>query len=109
MIEMKDMEEFRNEVAGMSFETAMEKLEGLVKELENGGADLDRSLEIYEAAVVLRNRCKEILEDGQRRIQKLVESADGIEAEDLPRERDPIVALRYPPPNPRCSNRAPWF
>jgi len=109
MIEMKDMEEFRNEVAGMSFETAMEKLEELVKELENGGADLDRSLEIYEAAVILRNRCKEILEDGQRRIQKLVESANGIEAEDLPRERGPTEALRFRPPSRMCPRTAPWI
>ncbi len=80
---MTDMEKFKEEVAGMSFEASMEQLEKLVQELEQGGTDLDRSLEIYEMAVVLRDRCKSILDDGQRRIQKIIETADGIRTEDF--------------------------
>ncbi|MFT0898285.1 exodeoxyribonuclease VII small subunit [Candidatus Methanoprimaticola sp. MG2] len=80
---MTDMDVFREEVAGMTFEASMEKLEGLVRELEEGGTDLDRSLEIYEMAVVLRNHCKSILDDGQRRIQKIMETAEGTVTEDL--------------------------
>lgn len=80
---MTDMDVFREDVAGMTFEASMEKLEGLVRELEEGGTDLDRSLEIYEMAVVLRNHCKSILDDGQRRIQKIMETAEGTVTEDL--------------------------
>ena len=80
---MTDMDVFREEVAGMTFEASMEKLEGLVRELEEGGTDLDRSLKIYEMAVVLRNHCKSILDDGQRRIQKIMETAEGTVTEDL--------------------------
>lgn len=80
---MTDMDVFREEVAGMTFEASMEKLEGLVRELEEGVTDLDRSLEIYEMAVVLRNHCKSILDDGQRRIQKIMETAEGTVTEDL--------------------------
>lgn len=71
------------DVSEMSFEDSMAELERLVAELEQGGADLDRSLEIYERAVVLRNHCKEILDDGRRRIQKITEAADGVEVRDL--------------------------
>ena len=63
-----------------------EELERLVDELEQGGVDLDRSLEIYERAVVLRDHCRAILDDGQRRIQKIMETADGVRTEDLPVE-----------------------
>ena len=80
---MADMEKFREEVSEMSFETSMSELEKLVQELEQGGTDLDRSLEIYERAVVLRDHCKAILDDGQRRIQKIIETADGVRTEDF--------------------------
>lgn len=77
------MEQFREEVSQMSFEVAIKALEDLVQELEAGGTDLDRSLEIYERAVVLRQHCKAILDDGQRRIQKIIETADGPVTEDF--------------------------
>lgn len=80
---MTDMEQYRAEVAEMTFERSMEELEKLVDELEQGGVDLDRSLEIYERAVVLRDHCRAILDDGQRRIQKIMETADGVRTEDL--------------------------
>ena len=80
---MTDMEQYRAEVAEMTFERSMEELEKLVEELEQGGVDLDRSLEIYERAVVLRDHCRAILDDGQRRIQKIMETADGVRTEDL--------------------------
>ena len=61
----------------MSFEESIHALEGLVKRLEDGGIDLDESLRIYEQAVALRDHCKRILEDGERRIKKIMETADG--------------------------------
>lgn len=83
---MSDMEKYREEVGQMSFEASMEELEKLVQELEQGGTDLDRSLEIYERAVVLRDHCRAILDDGQRRIQKIMETADGVRTEDFDSE-----------------------
>ena len=83
---MTDMESYKVEVEKMTFEASMEELEKLVKELEQGGTDLDRSLEIYEYAVVLRDHCKAILDDGQRRIQKIIETADGVRTEDFDSE-----------------------
>lgn len=65
------------EVGEMSFEESIDALEALVKRLEDGGIDLDESLRIYEQAVALRDHCRSILEDGERRIRKIMESADG--------------------------------
>ena len=64
------------EVSEMSFEQSIDALEALVKRLEDGGIDLDESLRIYEQAVALRDHCRSILEDGERRIRKIMESAD---------------------------------
>lgn len=70
------MTDYEN-VDKMSFEESIDALEGLVKRLEDGGIDLDESLRIYEQAVALRDHCKRILEDGERRIKKIMETADG--------------------------------
>ncbi len=77
------MSDYKEEVEKMSFEESMKALEDLVRELENGGIDLDRSLEIYEKAVILRNRCQTILDDSERRIQKIMETANGTVREDF--------------------------
>lgn len=77
------MSDYSEEVAKMSFEESIKTLEDLVKELEAGGIDLDRSIEIYEKAVILRNHCREILDEGERRIQKIMETSGSVKVEDL--------------------------
>ena len=67
----------------MTFEESLNKLNELVNQLENGGLDLDKNIEIYEQAVVLRDRCRKILEESERKVQKLMETADGIREEDF--------------------------
>jgi exodeoxyribonuclease VII small subunit len=74
---------FAEEVSKMSFEESIQQLESLVEKLEAGGTDLDQSLEIYEKAVVLRNHCKEVLDDGQRRIKMILETSNGITETDF--------------------------
>ena len=64
-------------VEEMTFEQSIDALEALVKRLEDGGIDLDESLRIYEQAGALRDHCRSILEDGERRIRKIMETADG--------------------------------
>lgn len=67
----------------MGFEESLKELEKLVDELEKGDLDLDKSLEIYEQAVVLRDRCRKFLDESERRVRKLMETADGAVKEDL--------------------------
>ena len=71
------------EVDEMSFEESLRELEKLVDMLENGGLDLDKSLEIYENAVKLRDRCRTMLENSEKRVQKIMETPDGIKKEDI--------------------------
>jgi len=67
----------------MTFEESLKKLEELVDMLEKGSLDLDKSLDVYEDAVKLRDRCRKILEASERRVQKIMESSDGVRKEDL--------------------------
>lgn len=67
----------------MTFEESLSKLNELVDKLENGGLDLDKNIEIYEQAVVLRDRCRKILEESERKVQKLMETAEGVRKEDF--------------------------
>ena len=67
----------------MTFEESLAKLNELVDLLESGTLDLDKSIEVYEKAVVLRDRCRSILEQSERRVQAIMENADGVKKEDL--------------------------
>ena len=71
------------EVDKMSFEDSMKTLEDLVKQLESGELDLDKSLEVYERAVVLRDHCKKILDESDRKVQTIMATASGIVKKDF--------------------------
>ncbi|MCL1979193.1 MAG: exodeoxyribonuclease VII small subunit [Methanomassiliicoccaceae archaeon] len=67
----------------MTFEESLKMLEQLVNELENGNLELDKALEIYEKAILLRDRCKKILDECDRKVQKMIETSEGIKKEDF--------------------------
>lgn len=75
------------EIKDMTFEEAIVELEDLVKKLEGGNLDLDSSLKIYEQAVELRDRCRTILEESERKVQKLMATANGNVKEEFRLER----------------------
>lgn len=67
----------------MTFEECLKMLEQLVDELENGNPDLDKGLEIYEQAIVLRDHCKKTLDECDRKVQKMIETSEGTKKEDI--------------------------
>lgn len=71
------------DISQMTFEECLAKLNELVDQLENGRLDLDRSIEIYAEAVRYRDRCKAVLEEGERKVQKLMQTAEGTKREEL--------------------------
>ena len=75
--------DFVAEVESMTFEQSMKALEELVSELEAGGIDLDRSIEVYEKAVILRNRCRKVLDESERRIKAIMETSGTVVEEDF--------------------------
>ncbi len=55
----------------LSFEAAVEELEGIVQKMEAGGLTLDESLAAYTRGTELAKFCRAKLDDAQLRIQKL--------------------------------------
>ncbi len=55
----------------LSFEAAVEELEGIVHKMEAGGLTLDESLAAYTRGTELAKFCRAKLDDAQLRIQKL--------------------------------------
>jgi exodeoxyribonuclease VII small subunit len=55
-----------------SFETSLEELEKVVKELESGDLPLDRSLELFSRGMQLSESCREQLEEAETRVEMLI-------------------------------------
>ena len=58
------------------FESALAELEAIVKNLEDGGQTLDKSLELFERGVELSRYCHKRLEAAERRIDVLTERGE---------------------------------
>lgn len=65
----------------MNFEEAMEKLEEIAAELENGKSNLEESIQIFEEGMKLSKKCNEIIENAEKKITILLEK-DGEVAEE---------------------------
>ena len=59
------------------FESAMKRLEEIVKILERGELPLASLLEIYEEGVKLQNFCQEKLDEAERKVEILVRTSEG--------------------------------
>ena len=62
----------------VSFEKALEKLEKIVEELEEGDLSLDASLKKYEDGVKLARTCQEKLDKAKEKIELLVKKDKGM-------------------------------
>ncbi len=60
-----------------SFESAMERLEEIVKSLEGGEMSLGKSLETFEEGMRLAGYCSDELEAAEKKVSLLVQKADG--------------------------------
>jgi exodeoxyribonuclease VII small subunit len=57
--------------ASLNFETSLEELERIVKELEKGDLPLERSLELFEGGMRLSGECRRLLEEAESRVEVL--------------------------------------
>ena len=65
------------DIRKLSFEDALEQLEGIVSELETGQGKLDEAIKAYERGALLKRHCEAKLREAQARIDRIVEAADG--------------------------------
>ena len=60
-----------------TFESSLEELERIVRELEQGELTLEKSLELFERGVKLSRECQERLSQAERRIEMLTRDNQG--------------------------------
>jgi exodeoxyribonuclease VII small subunit len=74
----------------LTFEGAMERLEGIVDRLESGELPLEEALAAFEEGVSLSRRCAGELDAAEQRIDVLIEQNGGLATEpfDEPLEDD---------------------
>jgi exodeoxyribonuclease VII small subunit len=65
------------DIAGLSFEQALEQLEEIVKTLESGQGKLDEAIESYERGAALKRHCEAKLKEAQQKVEKIVMAGDG--------------------------------
>jgi exodeoxyribonuclease VII small subunit len=61
----------------LSFEEAMQELERIVRQLEEGRVPLEQAIEAYERGVALKTRCEALLKDARMKIEEIIVQADG--------------------------------
>ncbi len=68
-----------------TFEACMERLEQIVKQLEQGDLPLERSLELFEEGMNISGICRRQLEEAENKVELLVKKSDGkVVAEPFP-------------------------
>jgi exodeoxyribonuclease VII small subunit len=55
-----------------SFESSLDELEKVVKEMESGDLSLDRSLELFSRGIELSESCRKQLEAAETRVEMLI-------------------------------------
>ena len=61
----------------MSFEDALAELEGIVKQLERGEVELEKSITIYERGAALKAHCEAKLKAAELKVEQIVQGANG--------------------------------
>ena len=59
-----------------TFESGMDELETLVRDLENGALPLEESFQAFERGMALKKRLEKLLEEGDKRIRVLTEDGE---------------------------------
>ena len=59
------------------FESALKRLEEIVKKLESGDQPLDTALELFEEGIKLSRFCQSKLQQAERRVEILLKNESG--------------------------------
>jgi len=66
-----------------TFEDNLKELENIVEQLESGDIDLEKSVELYEKGMVLKNSCEDKLKNVEQQIKKIKLENNQIKKEDF--------------------------
>ncbi|MFN3920909.1 MAG: exodeoxyribonuclease VII small subunit [Caldimicrobium sp.] len=71
-----------------TFETALKKLEEIIKALEEKDLDLEKALTLYEEGLILINFCEEKLKQARQRVEIILRGKEGYYLESLEKAKD---------------------
>ena len=77
-------EQAQDNVATLSFEAALKRLEEIVRKLESGEAALDDAIKLYEEGDRLKQQCEARLRAAQAKIEQIQIGAGGAPAGTAP-------------------------
>ncbi|MAY73589.1 MAG: exodeoxyribonuclease VII small subunit [Phycisphaerae bacterium] len=60
-----------DDTLNMSYEDAVEALEGIIERIESGSIGLEDSIEAYERGTKLIRRCRSLLDAAEQRVREL--------------------------------------
>jgi len=69
-----------SDIPGLSFEAAMAELERVVRELESGQVELDKSIALYERGAALKAHCEALLKAAEEKVSRITLGEDGTPA-----------------------------
>ena len=61
----------------LTFEQALSRLETIVRDLESGDIELEKSLELFEEGISLSSVCSKLLKEAKQKVEILVENNNG--------------------------------
>ena len=67
----------------LTFEQALARLAEIVRGLESGSLELDKSIELFEEGTSLVKYCTDKLDSAEQRVKILTETATGVKEEDF--------------------------
>jgi exodeoxyribonuclease VII small subunit len=80
----------KDDISKLSFEEAIKELTEIVGRIEQGQIALQDSLQQYEKGMGLIKHCRTILQEAEKRIEKISEAeAEAQEEPDVPADPDP--------------------
>ena len=72
----------------IAYEASLSQLEALVTSMESGELSLEDSLQAFESGVGLIRDCQQALENAEQKVQKLMETEEGLEVADFDVDED---------------------
>jgi exodeoxyribonuclease VII small subunit len=75
-----------NDIEGLSFEDAMKKLEAVVRDLESGNVELEKSIALYEEGARLKAHCEKKLKEAEEKVAQITLGPNGAPTGTVPVE-----------------------
>lgn len=66
-----------SDLSTLSFEEAMKQLEEVVRALESGNVELEKSIALYEEGAKLKAHCERKLKEAEEKVAKITLGPDG--------------------------------